>query len=252
MVVRHPTRNGQEAGAHGTGRVENRSGRRAFRGVRRNPHPHPVRLRGGGPGSGRRPRRPRQHRLGLGPRRHPRGVCGRPDQRRPPQSGGHSRSGSLQGLRLAQGRPVRPRADRRSVRRGAPGALELLGSPGQGRPRPHHQDPGRVLHPPRQRRPAGQRTGRSARPDHRHRDPAVRHLRRHRPAEHPAGRQPRPADHRPARRRHRHGLGHGRGIRHQPGPRLRPTPRQLPHRIRQRLAGPVRQSSTSGSPSSGH
>jgi glycerol uptake facilitator protein len=44
----------------------------------------------------------------------------------------------------------------------------------QGRPRPHHQDPGRVLHPAGQRHAAGRgEWGALPRPDHRHRDPAA-------------------------------------------------------------------------------
>ena len=69
-----------------------------------------------GPGGRRRHRRPRQHRLGLGPRRHPGRLRRRPDQRRPPQPRGDRRARRLQGLLLAQGAAVRAGADRRRVR----------------------------------------------------------------------------------------------------------------------------------------
>ena len=81
-----------------------RTHRRAAGGVLRHLHPHPVRRRRRGPGGRRRHRRPRQHRLGVGPRRHARHLHRRPDQRRPPQPGGHPRPGRLQGLPVAQGR----------------------------------------------------------------------------------------------------------------------------------------------------
>ena len=69
----------------------------------------------GGPSRSRR--RPRLHRLGLGPRRHARRLRRRPDQRRPPQPGGDDRARGVQGLHLAQGRCRTRSPSRRRVRR---------------------------------------------------------------------------------------------------------------------------------------
>ena len=138
------------------GTYEGTSRRRTLRRVRRHHDPHSVRGRGGGAGRRRRAdgRRPRQHRLGLGPRRHARRLRRGPDQRgatstrRSPSRSPRSRAS--RGARccrtsLAQflGR-VRRRAA--SCAGTTPRCCTTV-DPGL-----HHQDPGRLLHPAGQRR----------------------------------------------------------------------------------------------------
>ncbi len=218
----------REAGIHDGAPQRIGPGRRVVRRVHRHHDPHPVRLRRGGPGGRRRrphgsrgrPREPRQHRLGLGPGSDPGRLRRGEAERCSPQSGGERRAGRLQGFPVEEGRPLRAGPGGRRLRGGADRPLELHRSAGRGRPRPHHQDAGRLLHAPGQREhePAGDRVGRTARPDHRHRHPAPADLRRHGPAGHAARSQPRPVHRRPDRRGDRHGVGHQRRLRDQPGP----------------------------------
>src|SRR5690606_26169036 len=162
-------------------------------------------------------------------------------QRRPHQPGRHRRLRVLQGLPVAQGAAVLPRADRGGVRGRADRPVELQRDPAAVRPRADGEVAHRVLDHARQRDAADRNVGGVPRPGDRHRDPALPGDGPDRPAQRAAAGEPGPVHDRAHRGGDRDGVRLGRRVRDQPRPRPRPAARPVPDGLRQPLERSVRE-----------